>query len=96
MADNNNKGIIQIARGYFWRILHGERKSIETLEAAQSEIAKCHACGCDQCLGYMTQIDVETGVLMAYYIQDGEWVIEELEAAKVNLKALKAARDAAA
>lgn len=33
--------------------------------------AKCGPCGCDPCLGYWTNIDVDTGEVVAIFVEGG-------------------------
>ena len=74
-----------------------ERKPIQSLQEALSAQADCSACGCDDCLGYWTNINTSTGDLVVLYVKNVEnvatLIIEPYDEGIVNLKALKAARD---
>ena len=68
-----------------------------TLQAALSEQAKCHPCGCDDCWCYETICCATTGETLARYYTGpigGPYVqvIEPLDVAIPNLKALYNAR----
>ena len=67
----------QIAKGYVFVGGKGKNKvmgkdSIESFPAALKELAKCDACGCDDCLGYETIISATTGELLIRYYTGAE------------------------
>lgn len=73
----------------------GER--LEDYEAVMAEQAKCHACGCDTCLGYETIICATTGELLIRYYTGAlggpyTQVIEPFDTGLANVKALYRAR----
>jgi hypothetical protein len=91
-----------IAKGYFWKTkgIAGRRIGIETLQAALTAQADCGPCGCDNCYGFTTHINAETGELMMKWITgtggEGDEFIENIDTYEVGLaavKVLKAARD---
>lgn len=93
---------VQIAKGYFWKIKNGpggRRVSIEILQDALTAQADCGPCGCNDCEGYTTQINSETGELMMLYITgagtEGDPYVQNITTYTLGLpivKALKADR----
>jgi hypothetical protein len=91
-------GKVKFGHGYAWRVKGGgKRENVADLGEALNIKADCGPCGCDDCYGHWTQINAETGDLMAMWIdgpQGGPYVlnIDDYDTAIVTLKALKAAR----
>lgn len=88
---------VKIGSGYAWRVKSGGvREKIEDFGEALKAKADCGPCGCDDCYGHWTQINAETGELMAMWItgtgEGVELVIDTYDNAIPILKALKAAR----
>lgn len=92
---------VKLGHGYAWQVKdRGVRKNVASLGEALSIKANCGPCGCDECYGHWTQINAETGDLMAMWISgtgtEGDPFtvnIDKYDDALVTLKALKAARD---
>lgn len=89
-------GEVKLGHGYAWRIKRGGvRENVGDLGEALKIKADCGPCGCDDCYGHWTQINAETGELMAMWIDGtGPYTlnIDLYDDAIVTLKALKAAR----
>jgi hypothetical protein len=89
---------VKFGHGYAWRLKHGGvRENVSDLGEALKIQADCGPCGCDDCFGHWTQINAETGDLMAMWITGeagGPYVIniDDYDDAIPVLKALKAAR----
>lgn len=71
--------------------------SIEYLDQALKEQAKCDPCGCDTCLCYETICNATTGELLVRYYTGSEGgpyteVIEDYETGIANIQALYDAR----
>lgn len=73
--------------------------AIPTLGAGLKEKANCGPCGCDDCLGYTTHTNAETGELMIMYIKgDGTGgnpyavVIKDYDTGLAEVKAFYDAR----
>jgi Na+-translocating ferredoxin:NAD+ oxidoreductase RNF subunit RnfB len=60
-------GITHFAQG----ILRKGKEAVYSIVDALKHEAKCGPCGCDPCLGYWTNIDVETGEVVAIFIEGG-------------------------
>lgn len=59
---------VKFGHGYVWKVdRNGNRKNVEDLNEALTEIAQCGPCGCDDCYGFETFINAETGELMIRY-----------------------------
>lgn len=90
---------VKFGQGYAWKMRrNGKRKTIDSLSDALSVLADCGICGCDPCLGYWTQINAETGDLMAMWItgtDSGSYTlnIDTYDNAMPTLRTLKDARE---
>lgn len=86
-------GEVKFGHGYAWRLKKGgKRENIDDLREALKVKADCGPCGCDDCYGHWTQIDAETGELMAMWIQGGVLQIDTYDNAIPVLKQLYKAR----
>lgn len=91
---------VKLAHGQVWTVKGRKgRQNIETLSEALAIQGDCGACGCEgTCFGYWTNINTTTGELMMMYIQNVDdvptLIIEPYAEGLVNVKALKAVRDA--
>lgn len=87
---------IKFGHGFAWRFKRsGKRQNIDTLQEALTAQASCGPCGCDDCYGHWTQLNAETGELMAMWITGtGPYTVnvDLYDNALPILKALKAAR----
>lgn len=91
---------VKINKGYFYKEgKRGDKVSIESLPDALKEQANCQPCGCDNCLGYTTHVNAETGELMIKWISgtgtQGDPFVENIDTyddGLVTIKALYAAR----
>lgn len=100
---NKTEGVVQFVSGTVYkqkRGFSGDRQDISTLEEALHQIAlNCGLCGCDPCLGYISQMDVATGdpvVIFAETVDDVlTLVVMPRDEGLVYLKAAKNTRDAA-
>lgn len=80
---------VKIKQGY---ITDSNNRTINTLQDALAEQAKCHCGGIDCCYGYISLIDAATGAPIVLYVNNGSLVIEDFDTGLANLKALYKAR----
>lgn len=91
---------VKFGHGIMWvGATNGDRKNVTDLQDALSKQADCGPCGCNDCYGYTTQINAETGELMMLWISgtggegDGFVLnIDTYDAGLATVKALYAAR----
>lgn len=91
LRDFYKKAKVRFKKG---TVVTPDNKNINSLEEALGYLAECSVCGCDPCLGYTTQMDVDTGEVMAIFIEAGAVVVMPLTTAKPYLRAKKDARNA--
>lgn len=76
---------VKIKQGY---VVDGKNRTLNTLQDALAEQAKCHCGGIDCCLGYISLIDAATGKEIVLYVNNGSLVIEDFNTGLANLKDL--------
>lgn len=73
---------------------NGDRKNVEDLQDALSKQGDCGPCGCNDCYGYTTQINAETGELMMLWITgtggEGDGFVLNIDTYDAGLAAVKA------
>lgn len=87
----NKWGVTHFVQGIL-RTGGKKSKSVYGIVDALQLEAVCGPCGCDPCLGYWTQIDVDTGEVNAVFIEGGALTVMPLDQAKPYLKDKKANR----
>lgn len=68
------------------------KEAVHSIVDALRLEAKCGPCGCDPCLGYWTNIDCETGEVVACYVSGTEVICGPLAEVKETLKVKQKAR----
>lgn len=77
--------VVKIKQGY---VTDSKGRTLNTLQEALAEQAKCHCGGIDCCLGYISLIDAATGNDIVLYVNNGSLVIEDFDTGLANLKTL--------
>lgn len=79
----NKYGVVHAIQGIFRR---AGKTFYSLADVLSEEFNSCQPCGCDPCLGGISQIDVETGELVVIFVEDGTLVTMPYDSGKEYLK----------